>query len=90
MTRSLRSSVGSVVASWIETEEAELRAHPRRWYWLLAAGIALAFLFPFITEFWPLASGVCVLWLIPRLAVLVHLRVSGKAAQTRALTDPVK
>jgi len=78
MIRRLRSRVKSVVASWIDGEEFQLKAHPLRWYFLTIGMIALVGMFPVFSGAWPFASGLCGLAAFSRLAVLVYLWRSGR------------
>ena len=68
----------AVVASLIDAEEAKLKTHPLRWYFLTAGMIALVGIFPVLGGAWPFASGVCALVALFRLGVLVYLWRSGR------------
>lgn len=75
--RKLMRWVASVVALSIEQDRLEIRTHPLRWFQVTAAIFAVAGLAPLFGGIWQIVTVVGGIVGFSRLAILVHMRLSG-------------
>jgi hypothetical protein len=74
----LMRRVASLMALSIEQDRLEIRTHPLRWFQITVAVFVVAGLAPLFGGIWPVVTVVCGIVGLSRLAILVHLRLSGR------------